>query len=101
MKRNILFSTIAATLFSLGMALPAFAQPGVLMTQERGAQINVRSQPSTQSEILHYGVGGDWVAVLDVQESDDGYIWFYVKFDGTNAEGWIRGDFLQLRDYRR
>jgi uncharacterized protein YgiM (DUF1202 family) len=101
MKRNVLFSTIAATLFSMGMALPAFAQPGVLTTQERGSQINVRSEASTQSDILHYGVSGDWVTVLDVIECDDGYIWFYVKFDASNAEGWIRGDFLQLKDYRR
>jgi uncharacterized protein YgiM (DUF1202 family) len=97
MKRNVIFSTIASTLFSLGMALPALAQSGVLVTEDARSQVNVRSEASTQSNILHYGLTGDWVEVLRVTKANDGYVWFYVKFDDSQAEGWIRGDFVQLR----
>lgn len=87
---------LAIAVLSIGVALPAFAQPGRLVSRDRGSQINVRSEPSTESRAKHYGYAGDRVEVSDSTEGDDGYIWFYVRFSSSGAEGWVRGDFIQL-----
>lgn len=87
---------LAIVVLSIGVALPAFAQSARLVSRDRGAQINVRSQPTTESTAKHYGYAGDSVEVLDSTEGDDGYIWFYVRFNGSGSEGWVRGDFVRL-----
>ena len=39
---------------------------------------------------------GDRVMVLESTKGDDGYIWYYVQFPESKAEGWIRGDLVQV-----
>ncbi|MGJ3246377.1 MAG: SH3 domain-containing protein [Elainellaceae cyanobacterium] len=68
----------------------------LLAANEPGSQINVRSQPTTQSNAPHYGVPGDRVQVLREADGADGYTWYYVRFDGSGAEGWIREDFISF-----
>ena len=41
-----------------------------------------------------YGLPNDPVTLLKKAEGDDGYAWYYVKFDGSDVEGWIREDFI-------
>ena len=60
-----------------------------------GARINVRSAPTVQAASPHYGMDGDRVTVLKQTEGRDGYVWYYIRFR-SGAEGWVRGDLVQL-----
>ncbi|MGD1862603.1 MAG: SH3 domain-containing protein [Leptolyngbyaceae cyanobacterium] len=70
------------------------SQAAVLNAQDSGAQINLRSQPTTQSTAKGYGLVGDAIELLRAAEGEDNLTWYYVKFDQSGAEGWIRGDFI-------
>ncbi|MDJ0704052.1 MAG: hypothetical protein QNJ46_12285 [Leptolyngbyaceae cyanobacterium MO_188.B28] len=74
--------------------IPLASQSARLTSRDPDATINVRSQPTTQSSAPSYGFPNDPVTLLKKAEGDDGYAWYYVKFDGSNVEGWIRGDFI-------
>lgn len=78
----------------LGTALnpPKSAQ---LMSSEPGSRINLRSGPSTNTAAKGYGFMGDPVQLLRSTQGGDG-LWYYVKFDKSGAEGWIRSDFVNL-----
>jgi hypothetical protein len=39
---------------------------------------------------------GDPVQLLRTTQAGDGYDWYYVKFEQSGAEGWIRGDFINI-----
>ncbi|MBD2233480.1 SH3 domain-containing protein [Phormidium tenue] len=65
-----------------------------LVTQGEGSQVNLRSQPTTQSDSRGYGLGGDVVTLLRLAEGEGGLSWYYVKFAQSEAEGWVRGDFI-------
>lgn len=65
-----------------------------LVTQGEGSQVNLRSQPTTQSTSRGYGLGGDVVTLLRLAEGEGGLSWYYVKFAQSGAEGWVRGDFI-------
>lgn len=65
-----------------------------LVTQATGAQINLRSLPTTQSTAQGYGLGGDQITLLRLAEGEGGFSWYYVKFAQSGAEGWVRGDFI-------
>ncbi|HEY9737960.1 MAG TPA: SH3 domain-containing protein [Trichocoleus sp.] len=68
-----------------------------LTAQQSGAQINLRSQPNAQSGSKGYGLVGDKVTLLRITEGADSYSWYYVKFSGSGAEGWVRGDFINTQ----
>ncbi len=65
-----------------------------LTTQAEGSQINLRSQPTTQSTSRGHGLSGDLVTLLRLAEGEGGLSWYYVKFSQSAAEGWVRGDFI-------
>ena len=65
-----------------------------LTAQTEEAQINVRSQPTTQSESLGSGLSGNEVELLRLAEGEGGYSWYYLKIAESQTEGWIRGDFI-------
>ncbi len=71
-----------------------------LVTQAAGSQINLRSQPTTQSTAQGYGLGGDPITLLRLAEGEGGLSWYYVNFagSGSGAEGWVRGDFVDTSD---
>jgi hypothetical protein len=64
-----------------------------LIADQPGSQINLRSQPTTDSDSKGYGLVGDPVMLLRSTTASDG-TWYFVKFDKSGAEGWIRGDFI-------
>ena len=69
-------------------------QPAVLTASNAQAQINLRAEPSVNATANGYGLVGDPVLLLKTA-ADGGVVpWYYVKFDGSGAEGWIRGDFI-------
>ena len=71
-------------------------QSARLTAQEADARISLRVQPSSQSSDKGYGLVGDPVQVLNQAQGDDGWTWYWVKFDGSGAEGWIRSDFIEI-----
>ncbi|NER80098.1 MAG: SH3 domain-containing protein [Leptolyngbya sp. SIO1D8] len=73
-------------------------QSANLTAQQADAQINLRSQPTTQSNEKGYGLVGDSVELLRSAEGDSGYTWYYVAFKESEAEGWIRGDFIDTEE---
>ena len=70
-------------------------QAAQLIAAQPGSQINLRSQPTTTSTARGYGVVGDPVQLLRTAQASDG-TWYYVKFEQSRAEGWIRGDFINI-----
>jgi hypothetical protein len=102
-------AVLLAVSLSLGFALspvnytPAYAQSStnraaVLVGQQPGSRINVRSAPSTTASVQHFGLVGDAVNVLQERRGPDGYTWFLVQFPNSRVTGWVRGDFVQLSD---
>lgn len=79
-------------------ALPGTAidppEAAQLIAASPEAQINLRSQPSTEAEAQGYGLVGDGVQLLRQVPGTDGYDWYYVQFDQSGAKGWVREDFI-------
>ncbi len=96
--KNIILSLASVVTVSVGFILPGLAigETARLYTRDMGTQVNIRSAPTTQSYSPHYGYGGDPVVVLNEMLGDDGYYWYYVRFAGSQAEGWVRGDFISF-----
>jgi hypothetical protein len=69
-------------------------QPAVLTASNVQAEINLRSEPSVEARSDGYGLVGDPVTLLKTAADGGPVPWYYVKFDGSGAEGWIRGDFI-------
>ncbi len=65
-----------------------------LVTQGEGSQVNLRSQPTTQSSAQGYGLGGNQITLLRLAEGEGGFSWYYVKLAQSGTEGWVRGDFI-------
>lgn len=74
----------------------ATAKSAVLNATDPNSEINVRSQPSLESDSPHYGVVGDKVQVVRETRGSDGDTWYFVKFDETDVEGWVRSDFIRV-----
>lgn len=73
---------------------------GTLIANDRGSQINLRSQPTAQSRAVGYGLAGDKVNILKCQKDTDSagssLNWCQVKFMESGAVGWIRSDFIEF-----
>ncbi|NMF85235.1 SH3 domain-containing protein [Nodosilinea sp. P-1105] len=65
-----------------------------LETQQPGAQVNVRSRPTTESPSQGMAAGGDPVDLLRLARGRDGYTWYYLTTVNGGTEGWVRGDFV-------
>lgn len=73
-------------------------QVATLRAQNRGAHINLRSQPTARSRAMGYGLPGDQVNLLQcVQDNDtpgSDLNWCRVQFPASGTIGWIRSDFI-------
>lgn len=59
--------------------------------------INVRTQPSTESDAILAVKSGEPVDVLQQTLGKDTYTWYKLKFPKRNGiEGWMRGDFVKV-----
>jgi len=72
-----------------------FPIPGMLRSQDKRSQINVRDQPNASAYIRHIGYANDLVIASQRVRDNDGYCWYRVKFQ-SKAEGWVRGDFMNM-----
>ncbi|MEL6400733.1 MAG: SH3 domain-containing protein [Cyanobacteria bacterium J06607_6] len=79
---------------------PSTALPssGTLTASDPDAQINVRSQPTIDSDSPGQGGTGDLVSLQNRAEGDDGDTWYYVTFEHRELEGWVRGDFIVIAE---
>lgn len=68
--------------------------PAQLASKDANSRINVRSQPSTRSKAKHFGYQGDAVTLLQKAQGEGDAIWYYLRFNQSQAEGWIREDFI-------
>ena len=76
-----------------------YPQIGQLVANDPNSQINLRSMPSIDSELKGYGLVGDKVRLLGAFWWGAGrFPWYEVKFEGSGAEGWVRGDFIARPD---
>jgi Protein of unknown function (DUF2927)/Bacterial SH3 domain len=61
------------------------------------SEINVRSQPSTDADIVNVGYVGDTVEIIADRYSDvDSFIWYNVRLTTGNTQGWVRGDLVSV-----
>ena len=73
-------------------------KPAQLASKDPKSRINVRSQPSTRSKAKHFGYKGDAVTLLQKAKGEGDFIWYYLRFNQSKAEGWIREDFIAKSD---
>lgn len=71
------------------------AARGQLTAQQAQAQINVRQEPMMQAKILHYGLAGDRVQLLQSRYDENKALWYEVRFETSGAKGWVRHDFVR------
>ncbi len=77
----------------LAQAIPQ-SQLVVQLAPRDAGQVEVRSQPSIQERVLFTGNAGDRGQVLDQRAGNDGYTWYYLRFEDRRG-GWVRSDALQ------
>lgn len=78
-----------------------------IVGQEPGSRVNMRLEPSTNSDIQSYVLVGQYVTYLyssahydvlyhsrDAQDNT----WYFVEYEPTQTRGWIREDFLGRAD---
>ena len=97
MKTKIAGFNLILGLASLMMVAPAIALPATLTAQDAEAQINVRSEPSPLAKIEHYGLVGDRVETVQKSQGNDGFTWYYVRFNQSGATGWVRSDLVSVQ----
>ncbi len=87
-----------------GGSTPAVAARGIstLKASAPNGRVNVRSQPTINSNSPHYGLPGDQVQVIQcVQDQDTAgsdLNWCKVQFVKSQATGWVRSDFIIFAD---
>jgi hypothetical protein len=82
---------------SIGVTPPiASSRQAVLTASNPGSEINVRTAPTTQSVAPYFGLVGDRVQILKEARGNDGYTWYYVKFNSKVGKGWVRQDLVRF-----
>ncbi|MBW4655634.1 MAG: DUF2927 domain-containing protein [Kaiparowitsia implicata GSE-PSE-MK54-09C] len=66
----------------------------VQLAPGNAGRVEVRSQPSIRERVLFVGNAGDRGQVLDQRAGNDGYTWYYLRFEDRRG-GWVRSDALQ------
>lgn len=81
---------------SVGQGLTPIDPPrsSILSSQRAGAQINIRSTPSTTAPVVAQGQSGQGVQLLSLTEAEDGYTWYQLRLAPGDQEGWVRGDLV-------
>lgn len=84
-----------------GQPLPSPAssktQLAVVTASDPSIAINIREQPTTASKAVLAVKPGEQAEVLQQKLGEDTYTWYKLKFTARGAEGWMRGDFVQIK----
>jgi hypothetical protein len=92
----------------LAVANPTANRQAFLTASNPDSKINVRTQPSTdsQSKILCQGAVGDKIDILDKVRGNDAYEWYEVSFQCPNLagsriplKGYVRGDLVKMANF--
>jgi uncharacterized protein YgiM (DUF1202 family) len=96
MKRNQAFvSSLIAVSTIFAAVSPSLAmRPGRVLGQDAGTSVNMRSGPSTKTNVVSKTYVGNQVAVLHEAPGRDGYTWYKVSASGD--KGWVRGDYIGM-----
>ena len=93
-------STSAAT--TTTTATPTANSEGVTVVETISgtttAEVNVRADASTSSEIVAKAANGLTLSVTGTKQGTDGNTWYYLTFskDGVSTTGYIRSDYVNL-----
>jgi hypothetical protein len=71
----------------------------VQVANTQGEGVNLRTEPSTSSDVAAVLLDGTELTVIDGPVEADGYVWWNVSgiaADGTEVSGWMAQDFLTL-----
>lgn len=81
------------------LTAPAVSGPkiAVVTAKDPDVAINVRAQPSTESDSVLAVKPGEQAEVLQQSLGEDTYTWYKLKFVKLGAEGWMRGDFVKVQ----
>ncbi|MDA0268128.1 MAG: SH3 domain-containing protein, partial [Cyanobacteria bacterium] len=77
-----------------GEALSA-PQDTVLAAQNPDAEINVRTHPRIDAEVIDAGMAGDAVEVLRIATAVSDDDWYYIRLTNGDIKGWVRADFVE------
>lgn len=76
----------------LGEAQPVNRSPRVgdriVVTVEQGQQLSVRTLPTTDGPPASQVNAGTQFTVLAGPQSADGFVWYQIRSDSGNVEGW-------------
>ena len=59
--------------------------------------VMIRNDASTDAGLIGSLNEGDEVVILDVVQSGDGYLWYYIELDNGNT-GYVRSDLINASD---
>ena len=69
----------------------------IIIRTKSGGNVNVRSEPSTNSEIVGKAESGTRCQISRRAKDEQGYTWYFVEEDYSyGIYGWIRGDLCQV-----
>lgn len=97
-RENSRESTQVVTKEVVVVANPLNSLPAELTSKYADSKINIRSKPTTQSRAKHFGYKGDRITLLQEAQTENRYVWYFVEFDKSKAQGWVRGDFVDFLD---
>ncbi|MBQ3392714.1 MAG: SH3 domain-containing protein [Lachnospiraceae bacterium] len=96
MRRVSWRARLAAALMSVMTAAAVFGMSLTAMAATSTEAANVRSEASSDGNLLGVLYPGTQAAVLDEVTGDDGNTWYHIEFslDGNTITGYVRGDLL-------
>ena len=95
-------NTTTTTTTTTTTAAPTVSTEGITQVEPVSgtttADVNVRADASTNSEIVAKANNGLTLTVTGTKQGTDGNTWYYLSFtkDGVSTTGYIRSDFVRL-----
>lgn len=83
----------AITLMGMVSGLALAQDNAATLTASPDSAVNLRSGPSTDFAVVHTGVAGDAVTILE-SYGEEGSTWYWVQFEDSAAMGWVRADLV-------
>lgn len=76
-----------------GSQVAGFAEGDIVTVTEAGDQLNMRTDPTTEEEnVVNVLPFGTELVIIGGPQEAEGYIWYQVRNDATEEEGWVVDD---------